>query len=1167
MVQAPPPSNFAFVMPVWPALGQDAIRAERMALRQPDVTGMLARRIVEKVVKHIWRFAGIGDPAMKDLNTLIGDPRFQRLAGSSKINALTLIRKAGNDSVHDGGISPDRAVKVVKHLFDVLSWAILRYSPHPESQPTQAFREEYLKPPKGIPPQRTSPQELQELADELDAKDKQLNEQELLLNETEQKLLDQQEAHAREKALFAQKQASTEEEHATARKALADEIAELRAQLLEAQRKQSNPNAELLPPTISEAETRRDLIDPMLARAGFTHGSNLLYEYPVVGLPTTTGEGFVDYVLLGKDGKPLGLVEAKRSSKSMNDGAVQAGLYADALEAEFGQRPIVFLTNGYHIQLEDLDGSSRTVEGYPTNDQLYSMIYHRAQRRRLADQEIDAEIAGRDYQMSMIRAVTERFENDGHRRALLVMATGTGKTRVAIALSKLMRGAKWAKKVLFLADRQALVEQAHENFSELYGSSNPVNLLHTPDEMGDVYVSTYHTMMGMISDDGDTPAKFNPYDFDLIIIDEAHRSIYHRFKRILDYFDAYVLGLTATPKSDVHHDTYSLFHIDGKEPTGAYSLDQAIDDGNLVPYKTYAADSLFLRSGMRYSALSPEEKAAWDAQDWGNDEEGNPLPPPDGVEAGQINRVLYNRDTIRKVLGQLVERGQKVEGDQLGKTIIFARTQQHADLIKEEFDTHFPAYAGDGATVITHSTSYASTAIKNFKRAHDNPRVAISVDMLDTGIDVPEVLNLVFFKPVYSPTKFWQMVGRGTRLRPDLFGPGEHKEYFSILDYCGNVEMFTDRAETDDTGTRPVTLSEKLFASRANLIALLDKHDPTNPLRGRLATHLHELVLTVPEGNILVRPDDRPILHRYQDPAAWSELHDVDVLIDHLAHLPFVDIVKDKESAKQVDLLVLQLQMGLLEPSASFAKNKQKLEQLAGDLLGIELAQVRKHAGILERVLDPEWWEGVTLADLEESRVVIRGLAELIPRSQRKIVVFDFEDTVSDLEEVDLNPASAAVGVHESRIEARLREFFNEQKYSVAMQKLRTARPLTEQDIAALEEMVAQVSSEDVERVRKSLGGGDSVPAFIRRLVGLEPDAVRAEFSDFLDGSTLTANQIGFTKTLVDVICSQGGIEISSIWEPPFDAYPLTDLFETSQIVDITSRIKKINEVAGVGST
>ncbi|STC69142.1 type I restriction-modification system, restriction subunit [Corynebacterium pilosum] len=1116
MVQAPPRSNFAFVIPVWPALGQDAIRAERMALRQPDVTGMLARRIVEKVVKQIWRFAGIGETAMKDLNSLIGDPRFQQLAGTSKINALTIIRKAGNDSVHDSGIRPERAVKVVKHLFDVLSWAILRYSSHPESQPTEAFQEAYLKPPAGMTPQRTSPEELKKLADELDAKDKQLGEQELLLNESEQKLLEQQEAHAREKALFAQKQADTEEAHAAAQKALVAEIAQLRTQLLEAQRKKSNPNAAPLSPTISEAETRRDLIDPMLARAGFKHGANLLREFPVTGMPNSTGEGFVDYALMGKDGKPLGLLEAKRSSKSMNDGAVQAGLYADALEAQFGQRPIVFLTNGYHIQLVDVDGSSRTVEGYPTPDQLYSMIYHRAQRRRLADQEIDAQIAGRDYQMSMIRAVTERFENEGHRRALLVMATGTGKTRVAIALSKLMRGAKWAKKVLFLADRQALVEQAHENFVELYESSNPVNLLKNPDEIGDVYVSTYQTMMGMISDDGDQPAKFNPYDFDLIIIDEAHRSIYHRFKRILDYFDAYVLGLTATPKTDVHHDTYSLFHIDGKEPTGAYSLKQAIEDGNLVNYKTYAADSLFLRSGMRYDELSPEDKAAWDAQDWGNDKDGNPLPPPDGVAAGEINRVLYNRDTIRKVLAQLVERGHTVEGDQLGKTIIFARTQQHADLIKEEFDKHFPAHAGDGATVITHSTNYASTAIKNFKRAHDNPRVAISVDMLDTGIDVPEVVNLVFFKPVYSPTKFWQMVGRGTRLRKDLFGPGEDKKNFRIFDYCGNVESFSERAETDDSGTRPITLSEKLFTSRALLLAMLDKHDRTNPLRDELATYLHDLVLTVPEGNILVRPDDRPVLYRYQDLAAWNELHDVDVVVDHLAHLPFEQVVRDKESAKRVDLLVLQLQLGLLESSASFVKNKQKLEQVAGELLGIELAQVRKHAGVLERVLDPAWWEGVTLADLEETRVVIRGLAELIPRSQRKIVVFDFEDTVSDLEEVELNPVDAGVGVHESRIEARLREFFNEQKNTVAMQKLRTARPLTEQDIAALEEMVAQVSSEDVERVRESLGGGDSGPAFIRRLVGLEPDAVRAEFSDFLDGSTLTANQISFTKTLVE---------------------------------------------------
>ncbi len=1184
-------TNFAFAVDAFGELGVDAIRVERNALGNPAMATMFARPILERLVRHIWRLRKIGDFHGRKLIDLLTDPRFEAYTTEQIRAKLHAIRLAGNDASHGARrITPEQAVRVTQQLFDILAWAVATHSPHPELQPTTPFNNDYLHPPAGTPaPKRASDAEVKKLAEELagkdrelEGKDKELAEQALLLSKAEQEKQDQAEAHARERARFEAKQAKSAEEQAALTKKLEEEIAKLREELVAQQARLAVPQKQVLPPTVSEAQTRKDLIDPQLERAGFAFGSSILVEYPVTGMPLSaenhTGQGYVDYVLVGPDGRKLALVEAKKSAQSMNAGAEQARLYADCLERETGLRPVIFLTNGYHIQLVDdaasLPGTgrgygAREVEGFPTADQLRTMIARRAGRLPLASEPVDAKIAGRDYQLEMIRNVTEAFDSEGRRRALLVMATGTGKTRVAMALAKLLRGAQWVGRVLFLADRKALVAQACDAFKISYPECAPVNLLEDADEVGEVYFSTYQTMMGLISDDGTSEAKFRPFDFDLIIIDEAHRSIYYRFRRILEYFDSYVVGLTATPKADIHHDTFALFHIDGREPTGNYSLEAAIKDGYLVPPVPFRQDSLFLRAGVSYDDLSPEQKVAWDNQDWGTDEDGDALPPPDGVSPTEINRILYNRDTIRKVVGNLIEFGHKVDGDRLGKTIIFARTQHHADLILEEINKHFPAFGGDGAAVITHSTRYAESAIKRFKKIDGDLRIAISVDMLDTGIDVPEVVNLVFFKPVYSPTKFWQMVGRGTRLSPNLYGPGRDKENFYIFDYCGNVEMFSDKPVTDPAGTRQATLSERLFVARAQLIRLLDESETGSAhsqLRDGLATKLHELVCSVPEGHVLVRPSDRPVIHAFYTDSAWDHLSadDVTQLAEHVAHLPFTATVKEKPSAKQIDLLVLQLQLALLEEDASFAGNKQKLSTTAGDLLAVDLAPVQKHAAVLEQVADPAWWDGITLEDLDIARVVIRELAEFIPKGERNFVDIDFEDTFGELERTELSPVHASTFIGESRAEARLKEFLASHAQSTAMQKLRTARPLTAEDMKALEMLLAEAGEETVEQVRRSIPGSDNLGLFIRRLVGLDAEAVRAEFAGFLDGTNLTANQIGFMRELVSHIVEQGSVHIGDLSAPPLDAYSVLDLFEPAQIIEIHTHIDRINATAEV---
>lgn len=1186
----PAPSNFSFIGKVWPALLNDCLQAERSALSDPRVASFRARHVLERIVRHIWEFRNLGNDDGSDLFALLKSPSFTRIVPKTQIDKMHVIRQRGNDAVHgDKPVSPQSAANLLMHLFDVLSWATAQHSAHPEARPTVPFDQKILAAaPKQ---QQISRLQLNKLAKDLEDKEQDLRKSALLLDAAEQQRLEAAEKLATEKARFEKLRAQTEAELAETTESLKAaqaraaeieaerdaEIAQLRAQLRQQQESQAGQGLPpALPPTLNEAQTRKDLIDPMLERAGFVIGHNVTVEHPVTGMPISaenhSGKGFVDYVLWDDDGLPLALIEAKKSSSHLSEGAIQASLYADRLEADYGRRPVIFTTNGHIVQISDdaanlpISGSgypTRPVEGYPTVEQLRTIIHRRTHRRDLSTLAIDPDIAGRDYQQQVIRNVTEALQTKQKRSTLLVMATGTGKTRVAIATSKLLREAGWIKKVLFLADRTALVDQAHENFVHQYPDSAPVNLLNDPEGVGQIYVSTYQTMMSLISDDGTTPAKFSPFDFDLVIVDEAHRSIYHRFRRILDYFDAYVLGLTATPKNDVHRDTYLLFGIEDRVPTGAYTLEQAIKDKHLVPYKVLTRDSLFLRSGVRYDELSEEDQARWDALDWGVDDAGDPLAPPDGAHPAEINSRLYNRDTIRKVLSTLVERGIKTDGDHLGKTIIFARTQQHAELIGEEWNRYFVDSAPQPATIITHSTKYASAAIKELKNPRSGMNIAVSVDMLDTGIDVPEIVNLVFFRPVYSATKFWQMMGRGTRLRPNLFAEGIHKKEFYVFDFCGNAENFLHGEQPDTSAAPQASLSERIFLSRAQLSVLL----PDSSFRSELRTQLHQLVKKIPPGHILVRPQDKSVLEHYQRPESWTSLSaaDVERLSEHIAGLP-MGTMAEKESAKRFDLLILQLQVGLFQADESWVKNQQKVEKIAVDLLAVDnINAVTKAHEILDYLTNPEWWESVTVEDLEVVRKKVRGLLEYLPRNKRNTVITDIEDEFGDVAEVELPASVANAFINIDRVEDELRKVLEQHSSSTAMQKLRTARPLTDTDVQALESMIADAALEGIDELRETMGG-DSIPAFIRRLVGLDEEAVREEFADLIKNSTFSANQISFIKKIEESLVKVGHLEFAGLFQEPFTAYGnVIDLFNGNQaiVLDLKTRIERINNTTG----
>ena len=738
-------SNFHFIRTTLPAVYADCGRAESYLSSDPAAACFYSRRAIEQLVGHLYDVMGLPAPYQNDLAARINDSAFKAKVGVGIAQKLNLIRRVGNTAAHEGRpIQPQTALQVLRELFHVVVFAAFRYSTDPQGVPTSKQFDPSLA-AKLAPLSRA---ELATLAARFRAQDQ---------------------AHA--KAL------AERDELAAAKDA---EIAALRAQIATAQAENTEPDHH----DYSEAETRRLIIDVLLAEAGWPLNQERDREYPVTGMPNTAGKGYVDYVLWGADGLPLAVVEAKRTIKSPQVGQQQARLYADCLEAEFGRRPEIFYTNGYQHWLWDdaaFSGTGqggyapREVQGFYTRDELELMIQRRQTRLPLPGAPVDPAIVERYYQTRAIKAVGAAFDAR-QREALLVMATGSGKTRTVIALVDQLMKANWVKRVLFLADRTALVNQAVNAFKTHLPGVTTVNLVTEKATDGRVYASTYPTIMNLINDVEGGQRRFGPGYFDLIVIDEAHRSVYQKYGAIFEWFDSFLVGLTATPKDEVDHNTYRLFHLEDGIPTDAYGLDEAVGDGFLVPPFGVSVGTKFLRQGITYADLSEEEKDEWDALDWGEDG------PPDAIDSEELNRFLFNEDTVDKVLASLMTDGYKVAGgDRIGKTIIFAKNQAHAEFIEQRFNVQYPEYGGELARVITHQATYAQSLIDAFSQPEKAPHIAISVDMLDTGIDVPDVLNLVFFKMVRSKSKFWQMIGRGTRLRPDLFGPGADKKRFLRL--------------------------------------------------------------------------------------------------------------------------------------------------------------------------------------------------------------------------------------------------------------------------------------------------------------------------------------------------------------------------------------------------
>ncbi|AKJ38358.1 DEAD/DEAH box helicase family protein [Methanosarcina barkeri] len=1134
-------TNFAFLEAEWPSLYEAAEKASNAVYPDPRTACFYARRALELAVQWIYKYDySLLLPYQENLSALIHEPTFKKVAGEAIFNKARIIIRLGNEAVHsNSSIQAYDSVTAVSELFHITYWLARTYARKEKPEPGLSFNPDDL--PKTTVPKQTIEQ-LQNLETSLREKDEKLSE------------------------LLADKSAMDEE------------LKRLRAEVAKAKEASA-----LQPDThdYSEAETRDYFIDLLLKEAGWALDKAQDREFEVSGMPNKSGVGFVDYVLWGDDGKPLALVEAKRTKRDPQVGQQQAKLYADCLEKQFGQRPVIFYSNGYENWIwDDSRYPPRQVQGFYKKSELELLIQRRSSRRSLSEAKINSKIADRYYQTRAIRRIGESFEHDNDRKALVVMATGAGKTRTVIALCDLLMRCNWVKRVLFLADRVALVNQAVNAFKRHLPDSAPVNLVTEKDTDGRVFVSTYPTMMKQIEEMNNGQRRFGSGHFDLVIIDEAHRSVFKKYKAIFNYFDSFLVGLTATPKNEIERNTYSLFDLEPGVPTDAYQLEEAVKDGFLVPPKAVSVPLKFQRQGINYDDLSDEDKEQWESLDWG-DEDGE---IPERVEAEAVNKWLFNKDTVDKVLAHLMERGLKVAGgDRLGKTILFAKNQAHAEYIAERFNANYPNFKGEFARVITFKTEYAQSLIDNFSVKEKAPHIAISVDMLDTGIDVPEVVNLVFFKLVRSRTKFWQMVGRGTRLCPDLFEPGKDKQFFYLFDYCQNLEFFSQNPETTD-GSLGDSLGTRLFKSRLELLSELDRKlesdsdcatgaeaseiygEPKTEaeVRFSVAETLQNEIASMNLDNFVVRPRRR-LVEKYSKPEAWIKLssEDLSEISHEVAGLPS-ELQPEAEEAKRFDLLVLNLQLALLRAEPAFERLSNQVREIAG-LLEEKSAipMVRDQMALILDVQTDEWWENVTTPMLETLRRHLRNLVKLIEKHHRKPLYTDFEDEIGSETDVEL-PGFAEAGDFE-KFRAKTRAFLLEHQDNMVIHKLRMNIPLTVTDLDELERILSESGLGGPEEIARAKEMSHGLGLFVRSLIGLDREAAKQSLTTFLKGKTLTANQIEFINLIIDHLTEHGAMDAALLYESPFtDLTPQgpDGLFTSAQIDELIDTLEQITATA-----
>ncbi|HCQ5598956.1 DEAD/DEAH box helicase family protein [Clostridioides difficile] len=1083
------------------------LEAEKSILVSPSTCATITRRALELSVK--WLYANDSDlvlPYQDNLSTLIHNNSFIELIDYDMLPLLKYIVKLGNVSVHtSANIERGEAILSLNNLHQFVSWIDYCYS---DEYTAEDFNEDLLLHGEE---KRTRPDELKNLYERLSSKDKKLEE---VIKENE----------------------------------------ELRKSLTE-KRKVNTVNYDFKIDEVNEFETRKRYINIELKLAGWEFGKDIGEEIEVQGMPNESGVGYVDYVFYGENGKPLAVVEAKRTSKDPKIGQQQAKLYADCLEKKYSQRPVIFLTNGFDTYIWD-DYSDRKVYGFYKKSELQLMIDRRKSKKSLSSVTINDEISNRYYQKEAIRAVCEALENK-QRKTLLVCATGTGKTRIAISIVDVLSRHNWIKNILFLADRKALVKQAKKSFTKLLPNLALCNLLDSKDSPEDARMifSTYPTMMNAIDDTKSKDGKrlFTPGHFDLIIIDESHRSIYKKYKSIFDYFDSYLMGLTATPKDEIDKNTYSVFDMENGVPTYAYEYNKAVEDGYLVDYTSIEFKTKIMEDGIKYDELSDEEKEEY--ENTFNDDESI----GDEIGNNAVNEWLFNSDTIDLVLNKLMTEGLKIEGEEkIGKTIIFAKNTKHARAIVERFNKLYPKYGGNFVKAVDYSINYVDSIIDDFSDKNKLPQIAVSVDMLDTGIDIPEILNLVFFKKVRSKTKFWQMIGRGTRLCPDLLGVDMDKERFLIFDFCNNFEFFKFNPKGFE-GNKAETLTEKLFNIKVSMVKELQDikyiEGKYAELRKELLEELITSVKALNEDSYIVRMN-LSYVHKYKNENVWSNIGAVaqNEIREYIS--PLITSYSDDELAKRFDVVMYNIQLAYLQNNNA-SKGIRHVMVTAEKLSKLgTIPQIQQQKYTIEKAMTEDFWEDSDIFEVEEVRISLRELIKYLEKSSQKIYYTSFEDMIVAEDRNDSVYNANNLKNYKKKVEY----YLNSHKDELAIFKLRNNKKITKQDVETLEEILLKQLG-NCDDYKKEFGN-TPVSQLVRKLVGLDREAANEAFSEFLNNKSFNTKQIHFVKLIVDYVVKNGFIEDNKVlMEDPFRTVgSIIDLFE-NHIEERNKLIKTINEI------
>ena len=1086
-----------------------------------DVCALNGRRALEWIVKAIYTLKGIElDKRTNLLEMMSSEPFTQFIGDDDKLMmAAHYVRKIGNKAAHDGGVKGGEAYFTLLNIYNVVGGILLKLGVITSLAP---FRKDLIpkSPTLTVVPTSTVPTATVQFIE------------------------------------------SVPKETIEAPQDITDKI------------------------DYSEAETRKLFIDLLLEEAkwevldkeGAIVPSKACIEIEVNGMPNSTGVGYVDYVLFGANGKPLAVVEAKRTTKSPEVGRQQAILYADCLERQYGVRPVIYYTNGFKTFIIDgLGYPSRRVHGFHTEEDLLVLIQRRG-RNGITDLKINDEITNRAYQKQAVKAICENF-NGMHRRGLLVMATGTGKTRVAISLCDVLMRNGWAKNILFLADRTALVKQAHKNFTKLLPSATTARLddFKPADKesvmKARILFSTYQTMINYI----DTELKeFSIGRFDLIVIDEVHRSIFGKYTSILSYFDALMVGLTATPREDDDRSTYELFERESGEPNFEYLLDEAVSDGYLVDKVVLSRTTDKLKNGIKYDKLSEDEKQQMESI-WKYEKAKLNIPDEElyrrNIEHDELFSYIFNQDTIDKVIIDLMDNGLKINGgDTIGKTIIFAYNHNHAVLIVERFKHLYPALGDDFCQLIDNTVNYAQSLIDTFEVRGKMPQIAVSVDMLDTGIDVPDILNLVFFKQVRSKIKFLQMIGRGTRLSEEIFDEGETpedraKKFFYIFDWCGNFEFFGENPKGFEP-MKSISLTQRLFDLRVDLAIALQHEQFQND---EIAKALHDETKAILIGQVKELNDKHisvrehwDIVDKYRKKDTWVYLSNTDGIELKDVIAPLLVSSTTNMGATKFDILMLNIELSLIDESVSGDKSKQVVEKIANKLQEkASIKQVNDKMPLIKQLSKHDFWETASLDKLEYVRKEIRDLVQFITGITNQKFTINIKDTV----ETKGTPKDVPL---QTSYKQRVMDFLAENKELPVIQKIVNMEKLTSADISELEKICWKElgTKEDYEKfiAKSNMICGDSVGAFIRSQIGVDRHIAMERFSQFLSDTTLNSLQEEYIKSIITYVCDNGDITPNTLMEEePFAQYEWIDTFGKNFIA-VRNYVNEIHDLVRVGN-